>query len=150
MSADSELLTLSRSILGDCERLFCDLAPSQRSPWNWAGRQVLGYIRKRTVLDIASEHGNVWIMQDHSARGYSLELADIIPEPDTPPERTNYTRCDLSRAVPALEQSFDAIVSVSSLEHIPEPARSNVLDWSLRHLSAVELLGEAISGLPAL
>jgi hypothetical protein len=37
-------------------------------------------------------------MQDHAARRYSLELLDIIPAPDTLPERTNYTRCDLSRA----------------------------------------------------
>jgi SAM-dependent methyltransferase len=73
-------------------------------------------------------------MQHHAARQYSLELLDIIPAPDALPERANYTRCDLSRAVPAVEQCFDAIISVSSLEHIPEPARLNVLEWSLRHL----------------
>ena len=135
MSADIELLALCRSNRSDCENLFSDLAPVQRSPWNWASRQVLRYIPDTgTVLDLASGHGNAWIMLDHAARGYSLELLDIIPAPDTLPERTNYTRCDLSRAVPAYEQSFDAIVSVSSLEHIPEPARLNVLEWSLRHL----------------
>jgi SAM-dependent methyltransferase len=135
LNADTELLALSRSNRSDCERLFSDLAPAQRSPWNWASRQVVRYIPDTgTVLDVASGHGNAWILQDHAARRYSLELTDIIPEPDTLPERANYTRCDLSRAVPAFEQSFDAIVSVSSLEHIPEPARLNVLDWSLRHL----------------
>src|ERR1700722_18275592 len=131
-----ELLALSRSNKGDCESLFPDLAPDQRSSWNWASRQVLRYIPDTgTVLDIASGHGNAWILQDHAARRYSLELLDIIPEPDALPERANYTRCDLSRSVPAFEQSFDAIVSVSSLEHIPEPARLNVLEWSLRHVN---------------
>jgi len=135
LRTDTELLALSRSNRNDCEHLFPDLTPVQRSPWNWASRQVLRYIPSAgTVLDIASGHGNPWIMQDQAVRRYSLELLDIIPEPDTLPERTNYTRCDLSRAAPAFEQSFDAIISVSSLEHIPEPARLNVLEWSLRHL----------------
>jgi len=136
LSVDIELLALSRSNRSDCENLFSDLAPIQRSPWNWASRQVLRYIPDSgTVLDIASGHGNAWIMKDHAARRYSIELLDIIPEPVTLPERTNYTRCDLSSATPAFEQSFDAIVSVSSLEHIPEPARLKVLDWSLEHLN---------------
>jgi SAM-dependent methyltransferase len=135
LSADTQLLALSRSSFSDCERLFPDLAPVQRSPWNWASRQVLRYIPDTgTVLDVASGHGNAWIMPDHAVRRYSLELLDVLPEPDTLPERTRYTRCDLSRAVPAFEQSFDAIISVSSLEHIPEPARLNVLDWTQKHV----------------
>jgi SAM-dependent methyltransferase len=134
-SADSQLLALSRSSRSDCERLFPDLCADQQTPWNWASRQVQRFIPDTgAVLDLASGHGNFWIMQHHAARRYSLELIDAMSEPDTLPKRTRYTRCDLSRDLPPFEQTFDAIISVSSLEHIPEPARLKVLAWSLRHV----------------
>lgn len=92
LSADSQLLAISRSSRSDCERLFPDLRTDQRTPWNWASRQVRRFIPDTgTVLDLASGYGNSWIMQHHAARRYSLELLDVCPnripcqsEPVTP------------------------------------------------------------------
>jgi SAM-dependent methyltransferase len=130
MDSQMELLCLERSNIPACQRLFGD-DTTRYTPWNWASAVVSSYIPENGyVLDLMSGYGNPYITDSAINRHCVLELVDILPYPqDTLPSSISYTKCDLNINDPSFSEPFDCIVSVSSLEHVPEDARFRLLKW---------------------
>lgn len=141
------LLRLDRSNTKDLHVLF-GKDTSRYSPWHWGSAIVSSYIPSRgNILDLASGHGNPYIMRTitqfkfpwleiFKRFSFRVELVDMLPPPgEKLLPYVRYTQCDLRNSTPPFTKSFDCIVSISSLEHLPEVARLRQFQWIKDSLS---------------
>jgi SAM-dependent methyltransferase len=142
-------LVLAYSNLADCRRY--GLAPESSNPWHWASNWVLEMARPAAtdrILDLGCRD-NPFVLAHGRTVGSPTVLLDLEPPPPSVelPANTTFQRHDLTRPLPFADDSFDVVLSESSLEHLPLPARLACLTEAVRVLRPGGRLAVSI-GLP--
>lgn len=142
-------VVLAYSNLPDCRRF--GLAPASSNPWHWASNWVLDMARPAAadrILDLGCRD-NPFVLQHGRVVGSPTVLVDLEPPPPDVvlPAGTTFQRHDLTRPLPFADGSFDVVLSESSLEHLPPPARLACVSEAARVLRPGGRLAISI-GLP--
>jgi SAM-dependent methyltransferase len=127
---------LSYSNFSDCLRW--NLEPLNYSPWNWASNWVLAMSRPTSgdrLLDLGCID-NPYIVGHCKKHNIDTTFVDIAPKPPDVklPGNITFVQSDLNRALPFKDESFDVILSESSLEHLPPDGRLNAFQEAIRCL----------------
>lgn len=118
-------VVLAYSNLPDCRRY--GLAAASSNPWHWASNWVLEMARPAAgdrVLDLGCRD-NPFVLAHARTVGSPTVLLDLEPPPPEVglPVNTTFQRHDLMQPLPFADGTFDVVLSESSLEHLPAPAR---------------------------
>lgn len=133
--SNSPKIQIACSNSADCERY--GLSRSHFTPWNWASNWVIEQAqlkRSDDVLDLGCTNNPYVLASAQSCR--SLTLCDLAAPSDVAPLPANtiYRQLDLEKPLPFADQSFDVVMSESTLEHLPPDARINCLREARRVL----------------
>lgn len=133
---DKQYFVLSFSNINDCARW--GLSKNGSTPWNWASNWVLEMSNPRhndRVLDLACIN-NPYVIKHFVRNNVKATFVDIQPKPDDVvlPANINFIQLDLVDALPFEDNSFDVILSESSLEHLAADSRLYALKEAIRCL----------------
>jgi SAM-dependent methyltransferase len=127
---------LSYSNVNDCLRW--GLKPPNHSPWNWASNWVL-HMARPTAGDRLLDLGcidNPYVLEHCEKENIDATFVDIDPKGFSVnlPKNITFIQSDLTCALPFEDESFDVILSESSLEHLPFNGRLYAFQEAIRCL----------------